>query len=140
MIKLFFVLLMTTTIAWGQCADTAECDENILINTHKLWELQADSLATVLNTSLITEAQYGAIDSAGVRVVNAPATNDIYDPMWVGMTIPDTAAISANEKTAAIALIKANEGGKSSADADVDVRFHKSHFSAVTALLKIFTQ
>ena len=134
--KLLFVLIITISTAWAQT--NAELEVQINALQRQLQTSRADSVSTTLNTLVQTDVAFAAVKAAGVKIVNAASSEGTHDEAWVGVDIPDSLGITADEKVTAIAIIKEQYMGQDSPDADVRIR--KDRHADVMAILKLFAE
>ena len=136
---LLLVLTLFAAPLWAQCSSVADCEAQIESLRLKLQEHEAAEVVVALNATIQADAQYASIKAAGVTIVSARSSaSGNYDPEWVGVDIPVNATISSDDKTSAIAFIKAKYNGQDTGDADVRVRAWQ--LAEVASVLDIFAQ
>ena len=119
-------------------ATNAELEVQINELQRQLQTGRADSVATALNTLVQTDVAFAAVKAAGVKIIKAANAEGTHDDHWVGVDIPDSLGITADEKVTAIAIIKEQYRGQDSPDADVRIR--KDRHADVMKLLKLFVE
>ena len=134
--KALLIIALLAAPIYG--ATNEEIEAQIIALQSTLERQKADSTVAVYEARVQSDAAYATLKDAGITIVNAPHLNGNYDSQWIGISIPDSLGITADEKNAAIALIKQQYKGQDSPDADVRIR--KDRHADVMAVLKLFAE
>ena len=91
-------LLITALLAvpvYG--ATNAELEVQINELQRQLQTGRADSVATALNTLVQTDVAFAAVKAAGGKIIKAANAEGTHDDHWVGVDIPDSLGMTADE-------------------------------------------
>jgi len=132
---ILFIILLAAPV---YSATNAEIEVQIATLQQTLEEQKADSLVTVLQAVVQTDADYVTLKDAGVTIVNQAHPNGNYHRVWVGVDFPLSEADEATtvKINLALGLLKAQHKAQ---DCGVEgrVRLRKDRLKDANDTLKL---